>query len=248
MNSYTWCCVFTALPQLKEASHCLFSVLFFSFVSKILSQGEFDLLIIYFMPTGWYTSSLLLHHMQDIHSYTLQLTWKPNISHQSLSISMFMHTHCIAGGLQVNLPHLPEGWLLQSLEGELCHHGASHPVRCHPVLCTWAVQNPVGRLLWLSGEVSVRLNLMQLLYDFHPLSCEYYKGCLFSSDPGPYLHFQGYWLGLWPAPQQPCWPILWTWCELEWLWRQRKCKSVFSCEYTVISRFYGTLMPRFTLL
>lgn len=74
-----------------------------------------------------------------------------------MSMYVFMYAHYITGGLQVDLPHLPEGWLLQSLEGELCHHGASHPIRCHPVLCTRAVQEAVGRLLWLSGEVSVLL-------------------------------------------------------------------------------------------
>lgn len=31
------------------------------------------------------------------------------------------------------------------------------------------------------------------------------------------LQFKGYWLGLWLVPQPPCWPILWTWCELGWL-------------------------------
>lgn len=62
-----------------------------------------------------------------------------------------------AGGLQVNLPHLPEGWLPQSVERELGHYGASHTICCHPVLCARAVQAAAGRLLRLSGEVSAHL-------------------------------------------------------------------------------------------
>ncbi len=79
-----------------------------------------------------------------------------------------------AGGLQVDLPHLPERWLLQSVEGELCHHGASHPVCCHPVLCTRAVQGAAGRLLWLSGEVSVTLFLADPLLRSAGLSVDVY--------------------------------------------------------------------------
>lgn len=60
----------------------------------------------------------------------------------------------ITGGLQIDLPHVSEGWLLQLVEGQLCHHGASHPICCHPVLCPWAIQEAARRLLWLPGQVS----------------------------------------------------------------------------------------------
>lgn len=79
-------------------------------------------------------------------------------------LSVHFHSICepvFAGGLQVNLPHLPEGWLLQPVEGELGHHGASHPVRRHPVLCTRAVQKAAGRLLRFSGKVSVSLRCVE---------------------------------------------------------------------------------------
>lgn len=60
-----------------------------------------------------------------------------------------------AGGLHVDLPHLPEGWLLHSVEGKLRHHGAGHPLRRHSVLLPRTVQAPAGNLQWFSGQVSV---------------------------------------------------------------------------------------------
>lgn len=58
------------------------------------------------------------------------------------------------GGVQVDLPDLPEGWIPQPVEGQLCHHGTGHPLRCHPVLLPRPVQENPGGILWLPGKVS----------------------------------------------------------------------------------------------
>lgn len=82
------------------------------------------------------------------------------------SIHSCVCVHCVLGGLQTDLPDLPEGWLFQFVEGKLGHHGSSHPVCCYPVLRPWAVQGAAGRLLWLSGQVSVRSLENHLQLDF----------------------------------------------------------------------------------
>lgn len=163
--------------------------------------------------------SQIYHHVQP-----LSLT----------SIHSCVCVHCFLGGLQTDLPDLPEGWLFQFVEGKLGHHGSSHPVCCYSVLRPWAVQGAAGRLLWLSGQVSVRslenhLQLDLILY-FSRLNvfvfwvsklkmqdCAISVNICFFYIPECCHRCQGYWLGRWLAPRPPCLPIRWIWCGRGWL-------------------------------
>ncbi len=76
------------------------------------------------------------------------------IAQQLTQIVFYYGMFVVSGGVQVNLPHVSEGWLLQSVAGELGHDGACYSIRCHPVLRSWTIQEDSGTVLRLPGHVS----------------------------------------------------------------------------------------------
>lgn len=74
------------------------------------------------------------------------------------------------GGLQAHLLFVREGGTARSVEGELCHHGEGHALRCLPVLLPRTVQKITGELLRLPGKVSGTFSFSTtelLLYFFY---------------------------------------------------------------------------------
>lgn len=77
-----------------------------------------------------------------------------------------------AGGVQVPLLYLHEGWAVQSVEGELRHDGAGHALRRHPVLFPRAVQKTAGGPIWLPGQVS-----KVLIYEYVQVGLAMFATC-----------------------------------------------------------------------